>query len=138
MGKYSRTPAINRVLYATIVLICIGFLGCSTVGRVVPAEKRMGLSETTTQEIFKAEGMTVIYSYILKDNIMSFSCSAAVQFRVQSFDVHLLFLDEQGAVLMQKRVFSSGDRFSEKTLEVPPGAAGISFSYSSEPFRGNQ
>lgn len=138
MGEYSRTSAINIVLHATLVLICIGFLGCSTVGRVVPAEKRVNLSEAITQEIFKAEGLTVIYSYTLKDNIMSFSCSAAVRFKVQSFNVHLLFLDEQGAVLLQKRVFSSGDRFSDKTLDVPPGAVGISFNYSSEPYRGRR
>jgi hypothetical protein len=138
MGSYSRIAVKNTVLFATIVLICISLLGCSAVGRVVPTENRMELANSTAQEVFEADGLRVIYSYNLQDDIMSFSCRVSVRFRVQSFNAKLLFLDAQGTVLQQNRVFSSGDRFSEKALVVPSGAVAISFNYSSQPFRGRQ
>ena len=139
MSENSMKLAMTKILYAAVALICIGFLGCSAVGKVVPVEKRVELLETTaTQDTFKADGLTVIYSYIVKDDIMTFTCRAALRFKMESYDVRLLFLDAQGAVLLQKLVYSSGDGSTEKTLDVPPGTVGFSFNYSGQPFRGHQ
>jgi hypothetical protein len=139
MSEYSITQAMKKTFYTVLVLICIGLLGCSAVGKVIPVEKRVQLLETTaTQEVFKADGLTVLYSYIVKDGIMTLNCSAAVRFKMESFGVRLLFLDVQGTVLEQKLVYSSGDRSTEKTLDVPPGTVDISFNYSGQPYRGHQ
>ena len=61
---------------------------------------------------------------------------------VDSLDVRVLFLDTSGTVLQQNLVYSSGfrvtrsritDRSFQKTLVVPAGVAGLSFSYVAQP-----
>ena len=107
------------------------------VGSVVPVEKRVELLQTgTIQDIFKSNGLVVDYRYTLRDGSMLLSCSAALNFQVNSFDVRLLFLDAQGTVLQQKVVYSSKLQNDQKSMNVPPGTGSISFTYSSQPFRG--
>lgn len=109
------------------------------VGSVVPVEKRVELLQTgTIEDIFKSNGLTVKYRYTLTGGSMLLSCSAALNFKVESFDVRLLFIDAQGTVLQQKAVYSSEQRSDEKSLDIPPGTASISFMYSSQPFRGRR
>jgi hypothetical protein len=138
MSEKSIIHRMKKTLYSTIILVSLGLFGCATVGSVVPIEKRVELSETRTiEDIFKSDGLTVEYSYTLRDGTMFLTCRAALKFKVDAFDVRLLFLDAQGTVLQQKVVYSSGQRSIEKSLDVPLGTASISFKYSSQPYRGH-
>lgn len=138
MHENSIAPRIERSLYGLLVLFCCTLLGCAVVGSVVPVEKRIALSETKNiQETFQADGLRVEYSYTVSDGILSLKCSASVRFHMKSFDVRLLFLDAQGTVLQQKVVYSSTRGSINERLDIPEGAAGISFTYSGQPYRGH-
>jgi hypothetical protein len=137
MSNGSIIQKTKNTFYCALILVSLGLLGCATVGSVVPVENRVKLLETgTVEDTFKSDGLIVEYRYKLTDGSMLLSCSAALNFRVESFTVRLLFLDAQGTVLQQKAVYSSGTQSIEKSLDVPPGTASISFTYSSQPFRG--
>ncbi len=139
MNEKSIIHRMKKTLYSAIILVSLGLFGCATVGSVVPIEKRVELSETRIiEDIFKSNGLTVEYSYTLSDGTMFLTCRAALKFKVDAFDVRLLFLDAQGTVLQQKVVYSSKQRSGEKSLDVPPGTASISFTHSSQPFRGRR
>lgn len=136
MSNGSIIQRTKNTFYCALILVSLGLLGCATVGSVVPVENREKLSETGTgEDIFKSNGLIVEYHYTLANGSMLLSCSAALDFRVESFTVRLLFLDAQGTVLQQKVVCSSRTQSIEKSLDVPPGTASISFTYSSQPFR---
>ncbi|MFT5726301.1 MAG: hypothetical protein ACI8PB_000419 [Desulforhopalus sp.] len=139
MSDKSIIQKSKNTLYCTLILVSLGLFGCAMVGSVVPVEKRVELLQTgTIKDIFKSNGLIVEYNYTLTDGSMLLSCSAALSFPVESFDVRLLFLDAQGTVLQQKVVYSSRQRSDEKSLDVPPGTASISFMDSSQPFRGRR
>ena len=64
---------------------------------------------------------------------------ASYQGGADSLDVRILFLDATGVILQQKIIYSSGyrsgntkgsNRVFQKTLDVPPGSAAITFTYS--------
>ena len=137
MNKDSLIQNTVSTLYSTLFIAFLCLLGCASLGGRVPAENRIALSETKqVDDTFKAEGLTVKYSYLLRENSMSITCNATLRFRVKSYDVRILFLDAQGTILQQKIVYSSGQRTVKTFLDVPPGAVSISFKYSSQPYRG--
>jgi len=117
------------------------------VGRVIPFDQRMELSEAgRINEIYDFRGLTVIYSYVLKDGSLQLSGRTSIPGGIDSFDLRVLFLDSSGKVLQQKLLYSIGYRqgwwksgpIFTKTLQVPPGTTSLSFTYSSTPKRGRK
>ena len=138
MSNNSLIQMTKSSLYSALVLVFLSLFGCATVGSIVPVEKRVALSEARTiQDTFKADGWRVDYSYIIREGTMSITCRPSVRFKVEAFDVRILFIDVQGTVLEQKLVYSSGQRNTEKSFDLPSGTVGISFTYSSQPYRGH-
>jgi hypothetical protein len=136
------TVGKSVVLYL-LVLISLGAFGCSGVGRVVPLDHRLPFNEQdNSQGNFSHGGLTVGYSYSLAGGSMTMDGQVDYRRSVDSLDVRLLFLDASGTVLQQMLVYSSGyrdggskksDRTFRETMVVPPGVAGLSFSYSAQP-----
>jgi len=130
-------------ILSLLLLIAFGLVGCAGVGRLVPADDRILFDEKGAgQGSFRQGGLTVAYSYRLTEGNISVGGEVDYTWAVDSLDVRLLFLDAAGTVLQEKMVYSSGyrvadswktERTFQKTMAVPPGAAGISFGYSAQP-----
>ncbi|MCP4342452.1 MAG: hypothetical protein GY799_27130 [Desulfobulbaceae bacterium] len=133
----------GNVILSLLILIFLGAFGCSGVGRVVPHDHRLPFNEQdNSQGNFSHGGLKVVYSYSLAGGSMTMDGQVDYRRSVDSLDVRLLFLDASGVVLQQKIVYSSGyrvgrskksDRTFHETMVVPPGVAGLSFSYSAQP-----
>ncbi len=128
-----------------ILMFCLS--GCTMVGRVIPVDQRMELSEAgQVNEIYNYRGLTVMYTYALQGGNLQLSGRTSIPGRVDSFDLRVLFLDSSGKVLQQKLLYSIGYRqgwwkggpFFTKTFQVPPGTTGLSFTYSFTPHRGRR
>lgn len=130
----------KAVVLFLLIFISFELLGCSVVGRVVPVDNRILFGEKEhSQGSYSYGGLTVDYSYRLAGGNMNLAGQVYYGRAVDSLNVRLLFLDATGTVLQQKLVYASGYRVSssqttertfKETLVVPPGATGISFSYS--------
>lgn len=147
MKKYSTILFFKTSLLYMLVLTFLGALGCVGVGSNIPPERREPLVEGgNNQGNFSYGPLTVDYSYtvtgsnmVVGGSNMTLAGKAYYQASAGSLDVRILFLDATGIVLEQKIVYSSGyrtgtakrsDRVFQKTLSVPPGSAGITFTYS--------
>jgi hypothetical protein len=143
MKKILHVPVGRNVVLSLLVLIFFSFFGCSGVGRVVPVDHRIPFSQKeNSQGNFSHGGLTVEYSYHMSGVNMTINGQVYYRGSVDSLDVRVLFLDASGTVLQQDIVYSSGyrvarsrktDRTFQETLVVPPGVAGLSFSYSAQP-----
>ena len=148
MKKIPHVTVGKNVVLSLLVLIFLNLLGCSGVGRVIPVDHRLPFSqEDNSQGSFSHGGLTVEYSYRLAGVNMTINGQVSYRRSFDSLDVRLLFLDASGTVLQQHLVYSSGyrvsdsrktDRTFKETLAVPPGAAGLSFSYSAQPRRSHK
>lgn len=135
------------VLYL-VVLMAFGLSGCAMMGKIVQVDNQILFgNEEKKQGIFSQGGLTVDYSYRLTGGNIDLKGQVDFSARVASLNVHLLFVDGAGTVLQQKILYSSGyrgsgswrsERIFQKTLIVPTGAKGISFSYSTQPYRGHR
>lgn len=128
------------VLY---LFLLISFVGCSVVGRTVPVDNRILFAgQNSSQGNYRYGDLTVAYRYELRAGEMKLNGSVRHRGGFDSLDVRVQFIDTEGTVLNQKIVYSSGyrvaksrdiDRSFQTLLDVPPGAAGLSFNYSSRP-----
>ncbi len=126
-----------------LLLISLGFFGCSNMGQVASVDNRALVSEKkSNQGIFKDGGLTVRYNYSLNGDKMFLTGDVSYRGAVDSLDVRILFLDPAGTVLQRKIIYFSGyrvfppwgdERKIKTHLIVPHGATGISFSYSARP-----
>ena len=87
------------------------------------------------------------YSYKMAGENMNLNGQVQYRRGFDSLNVRVLFLDVSGTILQQNIVYSSGYRVEkssrsdmsfQKTLVVPPGVTGLSFSYSAQPRRNNR
>jgi hypothetical protein len=148
MKKILHASIGKTAVLSLLLLISLGLAGCAGVGRVVPADDRILFGEKGTgQGSYSRGGLTVTYSYRLTDGKIILDGQAHYIWAVESLDVRLLFLDAAGTVLQRKLVYSSGyrvarswmtERTFQKTMVVPSGAVGISFSYFEQLRRGNR
>ncbi|GAB6194103.1 hypothetical protein [Desulfocastanea catecholica] len=142
-GMIGKTAVLSLFL-----LIAFGLVGCAGVGRLVPVDERILFDGTGAgQGSYRQGGLTVVYSYRLAQGNITVAGEVDYSWGVDSLDVRLRFLDAAGIVLQEKIVASSGYRVADswktvrsfqQTMAVPPGAAGISFSYSAQPRRSHQ
>lgn len=131
-----------------IFLVVFGFSGCTMEGRIVQADNKILFgTEEKRQGIFTQGDLTVDYSYQLSGGNINLAGEVSYSGRADSLNVRLLFLNDAGTVMVQKIIYSSGyrdssswmsDRSFQHTFIVPTGATGISFSYSSSPYRGKR
>lgn len=149
MGNLIHGTVGKTVVLYVLIFIFLGAFGCSGVGRVVPLDHRLPFDEQQDNSSgnFSHGGLTVVYSYSLAGGSMTMDGQINYRRSVDSLDVRLLLLDATGTVLQQKLVYSSGyregksrqsDRTFHKTMVVPPGVAGLSFSYSDRPRSGHR
>ncbi|MBW1636347.1 MAG: hypothetical protein JRJ68_08745 [Deltaproteobacteria bacterium] len=147
MKKYSAMPFIKTSLSLLLILTFLNISGCAGTGSNVPPEKRVDLIQAeNNQGLFKSPPFSLEYSYTLTGSSMiSGSSNMILAGRAfygggaDSLDIRILFLDSAGTVLQKKMIYSSGFRSDDargskhvfqKTLNVPPGSASISFTYS--------
>jgi len=110
------------------------------VGRVIPADKRIMLSDQDKGGgTFHDGGCSVEYSYRLAGDKMMMQGQVSYRRSIDSLDLRAMFLDTSGTVMDQKLVYSSGyresrsrdaDRSFKETLVVPSGSTGMTFSCS--------
>jgi hypothetical protein len=149
MEKLLHLAVGKHIVLSLLVLMSLSVFGCSGVGWVVPADHRLPFSEKDTgQGNYSYGGLTVEYGYSMSGEHMTMDGQVHYRGSVDSLAVRLLFLDASGTVLQQNIVYSSGyrvarysrktDRTFQETLVVPPGVAGLSFSYSAQPRSSNK
>lgn len=148
MEKIVHVSGRKTAVFYLVILMAFGFLGCTMEGRVVQIDNQILFGkEEKRQGIFTQRGLTVDYSYQLSGGNINLAGEVSFSDRVDSLNVHLLFLNDAGTVLVQKIIYSSGyrdssswklDRSFQHTFIVPTGTKGISFSYSSSPYRGRR
>ncbi|OEU49370.1 MAG: hypothetical protein BA866_13465 [Desulfobulbaceae bacterium S5133MH15] len=147
MKKYPTISFFKTSLLYMLVLTFLGALGCAGVGSNIPPERREPLVEGENNPgNFSYGPLTVDYSYtvtgsnmVVGGSNMILAGKASYQGGADSLDVRILFLDATGVILQQKIIYSSGyrsgntkgsNRVFQKTLNVPPGSAAITFTYS--------
>jgi len=138
--KTTQNESVKNVFLFLLVLMSLSFIGCSMVGRVIPDDKRILLSDQEKGGgTFHDGGCTVEYSYRLTGDSMIIQGQAYYRRSVDLLDVRAMLLDTSGTVLDEKLVYASGyresrgrgiDRSFKETLIVPPGSTGITFSCS--------
>jgi hypothetical protein len=143
MEKYAEVSLNKAVIMIILILAHLSLIGCADVGRMVSADNRILLNDqATNQGVFSHSGLTVEYSYSLAGESLTLAGKVNYRTSVDSLNVYILFLDATGTVLQKKIVYYSGyrisrdllaDRSFKDTLVVPPGTAGMSFSYSAQP-----
>lgn len=141
--KYNAaTKKVRMFILGLLVLFGFGFLGCSTIGTVIPQERRITLANTQDgASTFKEGSLSVNYSYSLSSTDMNISGNVSYMGGADSLDIRVVFLDSQGAVVDQKLIYATAyrdtrgntkDRSFEKSLEVPAGVVSFSFTYSAQ------
>lgn len=134
-------------IISLFLLICFGFFGCASSNKSIHEDKRIPLVEQGSDSgVFKDIRLTVDYSYRQAGDNITIAGSAHFNGRYNSLTVYLLFLDATGKRIDKKLIYSSSyrsmgaksDRTFEKTLNVPSGAAAISFSHYYEDYNGRE
>jgi len=138
------------IMYAGMALLLSFYLAaCTQVGRHIPAAQLIALDDALREGEgrFSDDGLHVVYSYDRQGDSLVVGGRVAYNLPVESLDVYLLFIDTGGTVIDQEWVYSTGysvsklwghSRTFERTLQVPDGAAAISFDSSTVPSRGHQ
>ena len=136
---------IRKILILSLLtVVSLGLFGCANMAGVVAVDKRVLFHEReNSQGTFTDGALTVHYKYNRTGEKLHLAGDVSYRERVDLLDVLILFLDSTGSVVQEKIIYSSGYRTyidwkAEQTfhenLVVPPGAVGISFSYSALPY----
>ena len=142
MKRNSIALTKELVILPLLILATFGLIGCTQVGRLVPADDRILFNDRETgQGTFNSDGLAVDYTYKLQGRDLNLEGNAWYRGGVDSLNVYVLFLDPAGTVLQQRIAYYSGyrvfrhwtDSSFQESLAVPPGAAGFTFSYSAQP-----
>ena len=115
------------------------FTGCVGIGRIVSTENRILLSEEQAQEGTFVYGWNSLnYSYSLDGEVMAIKGEVLARGSINSLRVRLLLLDETGAIVEGKYIYSSGYRnfhysklsntFSHNII-LPDEVKGFSFDF---------
>ena len=137
---------LKRKLFILCLLsgVSLGFSGCANMAGVVAVDKRVLFNEReNSQGTFTDGPLTVNYNFNLTGVKLHLAGDVCYRDRVDLLNVRILFLDSTGSAVQEKIIYSSGyrtntdwgtERTFQKNLVVPPGAIGISFSYSTLPY----
>ena len=127
-------------------------VGCSTVGQVIPPEKRIPLEEGGPHsDIWSSFDCVMNYQYQMTRpepaSPGKLTLKGSVQGKNRSLDslsISVNFLDAGGKVLQRKSVYTSGyrvenpDRSFQLSLDTPPGAVAISFGSKAQARTGSR
>jgi len=147
--KITMLTAKAIISAGTVLLLALFLSGCTQVGQKISAAKTISFEDTLGEGEghFSREGLDVVYSYDRNGNRLNIRGRVSYNLPVESLDVYLLFVDAGRTVIDQEWLYSTGysvsrlwghSRFFERTLQVPDGAAAISFDSSAVPSRGHQ
>ncbi len=113
MRKLLLTLTGKTRIWVLLLLVLLSLSGCAGLVRNVPVEDRILFSQDEkTDGRFTENGLTVDYSYRLAGNNMVLEGSAHYYRSVDSLNVYLVFIDENGNVLQRDIVYYSGYRVS--------------------------
>lgn len=121
-----------------LILVSFSFLGCASTNKIIGEDKRIPLVESGSESgAFKDTRLTVEYSYTRSGDKITLTGVARHNGRISSLSVYLLFLDATGKTIDKKLICYSGfrsmdtksDHAIDKTLVVPSGATGFSYSF---------
>jgi hypothetical protein len=141
MKKYDAVSIGKVGFLYLLILVCLGFLGCASANKIISEDKRIPLVEKGSDSgVFKDTRLTIEYSYSLAGDKITMTGNGHFSGRIDSLSIYLLFLDAAGKRIDKKLVAYSGfrsmdmksDHAIDKTLVVPSGATGVSFSYYSQ------
>ncbi len=148
MNTKIATTTLRTRIIGLLVLLNIGLFGCSTVGKVIPQERRIPFADTQQADgTFEKGSITINYSYSLSGTNMTLNGKAHYLGGADVLDIRVVFLDAQGAVIEQKLIYGTnyrasrgqqGDRTFEKTLAVPTRTTAFSFTYAAEDRSGHR
>jgi len=147
MKKHNVASIAKTGFLYLLIILCFGFLGCASANKIISENKRIPLAQTGSDSgVFKDTSLTIDYSYNLAGDKITLTGSAHYRGRISSLSVYLLFLDATGKRIDKKLVAYSGfrsmDRMSDhvidKTLVVPSGATGFSFSFYTQEYNGRE
>lgn len=143
MKTYSNNSAKKFAALFLLVLVPLSVSGCATVGRLAMDNNRILFTEKgADQGVYSHGGLTVNYSYSLDGKNLTLEGNVNYPGNVDFLNIFISSIDATGSVLQQKIIYSSGYRVSsnwathrsfKETFAIPPGTAGMSFSYSSQP-----
>lgn len=136
-------------VYVGMVLLVLFLFGCTQVGQEISAGKMISFEETLAEGegSFSRGALHIDYSYDRNGDRLRIWGSVSYSLPVESLDVYLLFVDAGRTVIDQEWLYSTGYDVSkiwgrsgtfERTLEVPDGAAAISFDSSAILSRGQR
>jgi hypothetical protein len=115
------------------------FILTSCFSGITPPEARVALDPAGIANATYQRGpLSVNYRYKSQQNMMQISGDVQFQRGVDSLNVSIEFLDQEGKVLKRHLVYSSGYRLSEMDksrnfaaeLKIPDGATAFTFSSS--------
>lgn len=130
-----------------IVFVSSMFLLVSCIGGMTPPEARVALDPAgRATDTYKRGPLTVAYSYKSQNDILQISGDIQFNLGVDSLNVRLDFLDQEGKVVKQHLVYSSGYRIRgmegarrfDTTLKIPDGVTGFAFSSTEKQRTGNK
>jgi hypothetical protein len=143
MKKYVNISAKKIAVLFLLILVPLSVSGCATVGRLASDNNRILFTEKgANQGVYSHGRLTVNYSYSLDGKNLTLDGNVNYPGNVDFLNVYISAIDATGSVLQQNIIYSSGYRVSsnwathrsfKETFVIPPGTAGMSFSYSSQP-----
>lgn len=143
MKTYVNVSAKKITILFLLILVPLSVSGCANVGRLVADNNRILFTEKgTNQGVYSQGGLTVNYNYSLDGKKLTLDGNVNYPGSVDFLNVYISAIDATGSVLQQNIIYSSGYRVSsnwathrsfKETFIIPPGTAGMSFSYSSQP-----
>lgn len=139
----------QAAVYVGIVLLALFLSRCTQVGQEISAGKMISLEETLAEGegSFNRGSLHIDYSYDRNGDRLRIWGNVSYSLPVESLDVYLLFVDAGRTVIDQEWLYSIGysvskqwgrTRSFERTLQVPNGAAAISFDSSAILSRGHR
>lgn len=123
-----------------LVLIMSMLLLTACFSGIIPPEARVALDPAgTATGIYKRGPLSVGYSYKNRQETLQISGDIDFQYSVDSLNVRLEFLDQEGKVIGRHLVYSSGYRTSgmgttgrsfNTVVKIPDGTTAFTFSSS--------
>jgi hypothetical protein len=129
-----------------IGIMLAGILGgCAGINQTISPERQILFSDSGSGTgDFRNGRLEISYQYEINRNTVNVAGNFSYNWKYDSLNIWAVLVDSSGQVLLQRLVFSSGFRtgrtsrtemFSE-SLELAPGAVGLSFTHSSTERRG--
>lgn len=143
MGKIA-TEIRTRAFHILVFLVLPTLFACAggVPGWPVDKEDRILFTQNPSGEgVFESGQLQIDYRYVRQGDTLHLSGHVRYARNVDALNVYVPILDASGQTLKQYIVYYSGYRVShwlgrstfDEQLELPPNAAGFSFTYTADP-----